>query len=150
MVQNLVLTPSKIIKKPESSLTPWFLQAATIYFQTYGKIPPVFVDLIVLPDSTLLLKAYPLRKSIFRIVWTVGLVSCSLLVAAGLSEILLKRFIYPQNSQLTQIEIVICIGYLSCLVLLYSVLGTCVEHRNNIAMVNDFINNGLHLGKFPT
>ncbi len=135
-------------RKPESSITPCFLKALQIYTFTYGKIYPVLLDLTLINDSTVLVRVYPLRKSIFQLLWTVILIFVSLVAGIGLIVVLLKKFMRPQDSQLDHIEIAICIGYVSCLVLLYSCLDTFIKQRNKILLMNDFLNNGLRLGNF--
>lgn len=140
---------SKIVnRKRESSITPCFLLAAQIYVSTYGKIPPIFADLTIINDSTILVRVYPIRRNIFQFLWTLALLVGSSIAGIGLIAVLFKKLVTTQHSQLDHIEIVICIGYISCLVLLYCCFDTFIKHRNKILLMNDFLNNGLRLGKY--
>lgn len=132
----------------ESSLTPNFCKAAAFYCVTYGKIPSIFSDLKVHKNSELHIKVYSINSSILRLVWSAAMLFSGFIARLPLRLLLIKKLYLPQTTQLDLTETVFCILYISSMVILYCCLLTFKRNSSLVNLFNDFITNGLHLGKY--
>lgn len=129
------------------TLGSWSWRAVKLYHMTFGKLPPVILDLSINVESREILLVARTPKW-YLIPWVVLVVFCFLLQLLVYPYILLKCFYDQMHVQLNILEIILCLltWFLCALV-----VGEChlyAVNWNNVPFLNLIMSNRLGYSKF--
>ncbi len=137
--------------KAESANTPLLLQAVQIYTYTFGLIPPVFADIVINSRKSITIKYYYKHESSFNRLyyyWALFIIFAGLFGGTLILIVVVKKVICPTTTTLYVLETIVFVGFLSSGLLLLILVILINKYRELISLINDFIENGCHLGKF--
>ncbi len=136
--------------KRESANTPLILQAVQLYRQTFGLIPPVFADIVISSQKSITVKYYykhenPVSHLLFY--WALFIVFALFCEIILIFTVVAKKVCYPTTTYLHVLETAIFLAFIAGGLFLLSLLVLIHKYKKLLPLVNDFIENGCHLGK---